>query len=105
MLEYDMMSRMQLVLSLILSASLATPALAEVLIMPNGHPEAAHLTKQPHRGMTMKQVLKAFGKPVKRLPPVDKPPVTRWIYPQYTVYFRDQYVIHTVVHPGVNITH
>ena len=99
-----MILRMQLVLSLIFAASLATPALAEVLIMPNGHPEAAHLPAQPHRGMTMNQVLKQFGKPVKRLAPVDNPPVTRWVYPKYTVYFVDRYVIHTVVHSGVQIT-
>lgn len=98
-----MMSRIKLVLTLILASGLAAPALAEVLIMPNGHPEAAQLPVQPHRGMTMQQVLKQFGQPIRRLPPVDHPPVTRWVYPKFTVYFVEHYVIHTVVHPGVKI--
>jgi len=53
--------------------------------------------KIPTAGMTMKQVEKAFGPPAKRLDPVGKPPITRWVYDQFTVYFEKQYVIHAVV--------
>ncbi|AOU98014.1 hypothetical protein BI364_08615 [Acidihalobacter yilgarnensis] len=98
-----MVSRTLLALSLILAGGLASPVMAEVLIMPNGHPEAARLPMQPHRGMTMQQVLKRFGQPTQRLVPIDTPPITRWVYPKYTVYFEDRYVIHTVVHPGVHL--
>ncbi|OBS10877.1 hypothetical protein [Acidihalobacter prosperus] len=99
-----MMSRTLLVLSLMLAGGYAAPAMAEVLIMPNGRPEAARLPEQPHRGMTMRQVLKRFGQPMERLAPVDHPPITRWVYAHYTVYFEDHYVIHTVVHPGAHLT-
>ena len=51
----------------------------------------------PKAGMTMKQVEKAFGAPVKKVDPVGKPPITRWIYDQFTVYFENKYVIHAVV--------
>ena len=53
--------------------------------------------KIPKSGMTMKQVEKAFGPPAKKLDPVGKPPITRWVYNQFTVYFEKQYVIHAVV--------
>lgn len=52
----------------------------------------------PVRGLTMNEVIDAYGAPLKRLPAVGTPPIIRWIYPNYTVYFEDQYVIHSVVH-------
>lgn len=61
-------------------------------------PNSAHGVKRPTRGMTMDQVRKRFGKPIKMLPAVGKPPITRWVYGQYTVYYENQYVIHSVMH-------
>ena len=55
----------------------------------------------PARGMTMTAVEQAFGKPAEVLPAVGEPPITRWVYPNCTVYFERQYVIHSVVpHPA-----
>ncbi len=51
----------------------------------------------PTRGMTMEVVVKRFGDPVKKLPAVGKPPITRWEYPGYVVYFEYKYVIDSVV--------
>jgi len=53
--------------------------------------------KMPVRGMTMKQVEKRFGIPKKKLPAVGDPPITRWVYKDYTVYFEYKYVIHAVL--------
>lgn len=52
----------------------------------------------PTRGMTMAQVQRRYGVPKVKLPPVGKPPITRWVYPDYTVYFEYKYVIHSVMH-------
>ena len=52
--------------------------------------------KMPLRGLSMEEVLRTFGAPAKRLPPVGDPPITRWVYPHYTVYFEDTFVIHSV---------
>lgn len=54
----------------------------------------------PAQGMSMRQVEKKFGKPLKVLPPTGptskyKPPITRWIYPDYIVYFERNLVIHS----------
>ncbi|MFA5627914.1 MAG: hypothetical protein WCX90_05295 [Thiohalomonadaceae bacterium] len=50
----------------------------------------------PARGQHMKQVELHFGTPTNKLPAVGEPPITRWVYPGYTVYFEHQHVIHSV---------
>ena len=52
---------------------------------------------RPHRGETMAEVKKRFGKPSRVLGPVGKPPITRWLYNRFTVYFEKNLVIHTVL--------
>lgn len=95
-------------LTALLGLSCAAPALAEVIVLPNGHPQAAKLAHQPSRGMTMKQVRSRFGAPMKALPPTRTAPhyptITRWVYAKYTVYFADDHVVHTVVHPDLKAT-
>lgn len=50
----------------------------------------------PQRGMNMTDVALHYGEPEKKLPAVGQPPIVRWVYPQYTVYFQDDYVINSV---------
>ena len=50
----------------------------------------------PHRGMTMKQVEKIYGPPIRKMDPTGNPPISRWVYKEYTVYFEKKYVIHAV---------
>ena len=51
----------------------------------------------PTRGMTMRQVAAKFGDPVTKLPAVGRPPISRWEYPGFVVYFEADHVIHSVV--------
>ena len=51
---------------------------------------------RPARGMSMEKVEATFGAPTSRAAPVGQPPITRWEYPGFTVYFEHQHVIHTV---------
>lgn len=53
-------------------------------------------TDLPVRGMSMNAVESRFGAPREKLGPVGEPPITRWVYADYTVYFEGRYVIHTV---------
>ena len=50
----------------------------------------------PQRGMTMEMVESRFGLPKKQNLPVGSPPITRWIYDGFRVYFENHYVIHAV---------
>ena len=50
----------------------------------------------PVRGASMDSVLAQSGEPEKKLGVVGEPPITRWFYSGYTVYFEHQTVIHSV---------
>ncbi|MCK4950864.1 MAG: hypothetical protein KAS48_03535 [Gammaproteobacteria bacterium] len=52
---------------------------------------------RPTAGMSMEQVLQQFGEPQKMKGAVGDPPITRWIYASFIVYFEHKYVIHSVV--------
>ena len=81
-------------ITLALLAGGALPAGAEVLTVPPGE-ESAQATI-PQRGMSMTEVQRLFGEPQQKVAPVGEPPIARWVYGEYTVYFEHQYVIHTV---------
>ena len=51
----------------------------------------------PIRGMSMANVEHIFGAPVLKYDAVGKPPITRWDYPYYVVYFEYNMVLHTVM--------
>lgn len=57
---------------------------------------------KPARGQSMDTVRARFGAPTEELSPVGgdrprHPPITRWVYPAFTVYFERDRVIDTVV--------
>ena len=56
---------------------------------------AAEMT-MPGRGLSMDDVQNQVGEPDQKLDAVGEPPITRWIYSEFTVYFEHQTVIHTV---------
>jgi hypothetical protein len=52
---------------------------------------------QPARGMSMERVEAAFGTPSNRVAAVGNPPITRWEYPGFIVFFENNIVLHSVV--------
>jgi len=52
---------------------------------------------QPSRGMSMDKVEAAFGAPSNRVAAVGNPPITRWEYPGFVVFFENNIVLHSVV--------
>ncbi len=53
----------------------------------------------PSRASTMEQVKSQFGEPGNTMPAVGDPPITRWDYGNFTVFFEYNRVIDSVVHP------
>ncbi len=51
---------------------------------------------RPGRGMTQKSVRAKYGSPRSARSPVGDPPITRWEYQDFIVYFEHDKVIHTV---------
>jgi len=54
-------------------------------------------SNQPARGMSMEKVEAAFGAPANRVAAVGNPPITRWEYPGFVVFFEHNIVLHSVV--------
>jgi len=54
-------------------------------------------TSVPNRGMNMDNVRDVYGEPRDIEGPVGDPPITRWVYDGYSVYFEHSLVLHTVV--------
>jgi len=60
--------------------------------------ETSDSMPHPARGQTMEQVYNKFGQARQEIPAVGKPPITRWVYEKFTVYFEYDRVIKTVIH-------
>ncbi len=81
------------------------PAHAESLRMKVQKEQRMNL---PKRGMSMADVKRAYGAPLKVLPTrggssKHQPPIHRWEYANYIVYFEYKHVIHSVLStPGAN---
>jgi hypothetical protein len=80
---------------LLLALGAAMPAFAETLSTATGDPAAA--SDRPSRGSSMATVQGRFGEPANRHATVGNPPITRWDYPQFSVYFENDRVLHAVV--------
>jgi hypothetical protein len=80
---------------LLLALGATAPALAETLSTSTGNPDAN--VDQPNRGSTMTMVQSRFGEPRERHDAVGNPPITRWDYPQFSVYFEHDRVLHSVL--------
>ena len=76
---------------------IAASARAETIATENGIAVKQSDVSTPTRGMTMDQVMTKFGAPVTKVPAVGKPPISRWEYPGFVVYFEREHVIHSVV--------
>lgn len=54
----------------------------------------------PVNGMNQDEVRKRFGTPANAESPVGDPPITRWDYEGWSVYFEYDLVLFTVLHKG-----
>jgi hypothetical protein len=70
---------------------------AEVVAVDNGIAVKESDVATPSRGMTMNEVSTKFGAPTNKVPAVGRPPISRWEYPGFVVYFENDHVIHSVV--------
>lgn len=52
----------------------------------------------PANGLSMSAVEERYGSPLEKRPAVGDPPITRWTYQDYSVFFEHDLVIESVVH-------
>jgi hypothetical protein len=91
-----------LLVSAVVASGLAGIATADMVAVDKGIAVKESDVNTPSRGMTMSQVAGKFGEPVTKVPAVGKPPISRWEYPGFVVYFEHDHVIHSVVSGGAS---
>ncbi len=96
---------------LILGALACSALHAEVLNVPGGTPDPAAGSGAPYaappadrshlpkRGSSMDSVRARYGDPVSIHGPIGDPPITRWVYNDFSVFFEYRHVINAVI-PG-----
>lgn len=75
----------------------ATPVQADTLVVDKVVKDQQADVQRPSRGMTMQAVSRQFGEPGERVAAVGEPPIARWVYGEYVVYFEKDRVLHTVL--------
>jgi hypothetical protein len=92
------LSTRTLVITLALVASLysAGNALADTLLVEGVSAAEATAAERPVRGSSMASVEARFGAPASRSGAVGQPPITRWDYAEFVVFFEYDHVVHTV---------
>ena len=78
---------------LTLAAGLAR---ADTLLIDGVQSDSQSSSTRPKPGMTMTAVESTYGRPSQKRGAVGQPPITRWDYPGFSVYFEHERVIHAV---------
>lgn len=52
----------------------------------------------PRNGQKKENVEAQFGVPIQRMIAVGEPPISKWVYQEFTVYFEHDTVLHSVLH-------
>jgi hypothetical protein len=87
-----------LILALAVASAVAAADTLVVEAVAKGPENSAAGLVRPKSGVSMAQVEQKFGAPATQIPQVGDPPITRWVYDHFTVYFENDRVIHSVVH-------
>ncbi|MDP2326098.1 MAG: phosphodiesterase [Gammaproteobacteria bacterium] len=91
-----------LVIALTLATALcgAGTTLADTLLVEGVTTARQTAGERPARGSSMASVEARFGAPGARSSAVGKPPITRWDYPDFVVFFEHDHVVHSVRRPN-----
>ncbi|WP_043310057.1 hypothetical protein [Pseudomonas sp. ML96] len=88
---------MRLSRALLFTLLLSPLVQAETIEIPVGQQGDA-VANLPQKGESKRSVLERFGLADEEHPPVGKPPITRWDYRSFSVYFEYDHVINSVLH-------
>lgn len=81
----------------LLAGFMASSTHAETIKIPLGQQTSGYEVERPTLGMHQSMVEKKFGQPLGWQEPKGTPPISRWEYKHFVVYFESNYVIHSVV--------
>lgn len=72
-------------------------AQADTLLLEGITMNAPSASERPQRGTSMANVEARFGAPSSRVAAVGEPPISRWEYPSFVVYFEYDHVVHAAI--------
>jgi hypothetical protein len=81
---------------LVLTAGLGATEVPAQNLRMSEPPAASASVAAPSRGMSMADVERKFGAPSAKVAPVGQPPISRWAYPGFVVFFEYDHVVHAV---------
>jgi len=81
----------------LIALGFAATANADTLLLEGISMDSSTASQRPRRGMSMENVEARFGQPTSRVAAVGEPPITRWEYPGFIVYFEHDLVLHAAV--------
>jgi hypothetical protein len=76
---------------------LALPTVnADTLLIDGLNRSKVSAQQRPKRGMSMNAVESTWGQPIAKRNAIGEPPISRWEYSSFIVYFEYSHVIHAV---------
>jgi len=100
---------MRLIPALIITLFIAANVFSANIVAQSNSPQEqdrsmskTKMLKTPDRGITMNKVKQEIGAAKSEIPPVGDPPITRWEYEDFTIYFEHDRVITSVFHEQVS---
>lgn len=82
--------------TMLLVLAVTTQVSADTLLIDEVISSSADQADRPSGGLSMSDVEEKFGEPLRKYAAVGTPPITRWEYPDYVVYFEGEIVLHSV---------
>jgi hypothetical protein len=83
-------------LTILAALLFAASSYADTLLLDGIDVAKQTANSRPKSGTSMAAVESAYGSPAQRRPAIGEPPITRWDYPAFSVYFEYDRVIHAV---------
>jgi hypothetical protein len=80
-----------------LSFTFSSTLFAESVALPTAE-QINQSAQIPQNGQKQENVETQFGAPIERVAAVGEPPISKWVYQDFTVYFENNIVLHAVLH-------
>lgn len=87
---------LSLVCMLVIAIHAQTSTAEEIRIPIGEQAKDQNPIDMPAKGMSKERVKALFGEPLEEVPAKGQPPISRWKYQDFTVYFDSNAVIHCV---------
>ena len=80
--------------SFVAASTFATTGASSLAVAQQGN---SGITK-PKNGQDKISVENSYGTPLEKIASVGEPPISKWVYQEFTVYFEHDLVLHAVLH-------